>query len=149
VSDGQIDKVADVRLATQRHHAHAERDQERVLPVRRVGHAERGVPLGDGVVGQLDHHLIALLLALDRVVGGSEVPIGVAVLDLDPVLLATDRGVRLPRGEVGGQGDLAQVLLRRDEGPDELALGVADDLTSTDVDVATHGDNLLKACSLG
>ena len=49
-----LDKVADVRLTTEGQHAHAERDQERVLPVRRVRNTEGGVPLGDAVVRQFE-----------------------------------------------------------------------------------------------
>lgn len=137
-SDTQIDKVADVSLTTEGNHALTEGEQELVLPVRLVRDAEGGVPSALHIVRQLDDDLRALLRALDSVVGVRERPIGIALHDLDPVLLAPDHSVRLSRGEEGGHGPLTEVLLRREETPDELAFGVVDEVPRTDIDLATH-----------
>lgn len=134
LSDREVSEVGEMGLATQRALGEAEALQELLAPPDGVLHAVGGVPLRDLAVRQGDDHLVAILLALHHEVRGLEGPIGVALLDLQPVLLALDRGVRVPAGEEGRDGHLPPVLLGREEGPDHLALGVEDDLTRTDID---------------
>jgi hypothetical protein len=144
LSDGQVGKVADVRLTTQDALGIAEGQQELVLPTHLVSDADGRVPLIDRAVGELDHHLPAILLALDREVRVLEDPVGVALGDHGPVILTLDRRVGDPRSQEARQGDLPEVLLRRDERPDDLALGIADHLARTNIRRANHGI-LLKA----
>lgn len=137
VSDGEIAKVGDVRLAAEVRLDETELGQELVLPVHRVLDTVDAVPVIHAVVRHGDHHLVALLLARDRVEGRHEGPVGVHLLHLEPVLLALDADVDIRARQEARERDLPRVLLAGDERANGLASRVLDDLTLADVH-ATH-----------
>lgn len=137
VSDGEISKVDEVRLAVEVRLDETELGQELVLPVHRVLDTVDAVPVIHAVVRHGDHDLIAFLLARDRVEGREERPVGVRLQHLEPVLLALDALVDIRARQKTSERDLPRVLLAGDERANGLASRVLDDLTPADVH-ATH-----------